>query len=166
MKKIIILLLFLLCLPLFSCSEMNYRNDVTVDALAEKIKAALPLPYGYAEHDGDYLMYRFEDISEHIDGASVVYSKNTKQADLFAVFHAKSARDIDEVEKICLEFIKDQRELFSSIIEQYMPSEEAKLDAAEVRTFGNYAVLCVLSPSDLKIAFEAVASALNFSQSP
>jgi len=166
MKKITIVLIFALCLPLFSCSQTNYRNDVAVDALAEKIKAALPLPYGYAEHDGDYLIYRFEDISEHVDGAAVVYSKDTKQADLFAVFHAKSARDVDEVEEICLEFIKDQRELFSSIVEQYMPSEESKLDAAEVRIFGNYAVLCVLSPSDLKVAFETVASALNFSQSP
>ncbi len=167
MKKLFILFLAsIMLLPLCACAEDGYRDDIDTAELTEKIKAALPLPDGYAEHGGDYVNFRFEDIEEHTDKSRIIYSRDSRRADLVAVFHAKSASDIDDVKRICGEFIEDQRALFSSVVEQYMPSESVKLDAAELRIFGNYAVLCVLSPSDARVAFEVARSALNSAQSP
>lgn len=144
----------------FSCAA-EYKNDVKVSVLTEKIKAALPLADGYAEHDGDYLIYRFEDIEEHIDGYSIIYSSDTRYADLVAVFHAKSTSDAKEALDICKDFIEDQRTLFGAVVEQYLPNEGEKLDSAEARAFGNYVVVCVLTSKDAETAFSTVEKELS-----
>ncbi len=161
MKKYLALIFaVLLALSLCSCASKDFKNDVKVSYLTEKIKAALPLTNGYSEHDGDYLIYRFKDIEEHIDGYSIIYSTDTRRADLVAVFHAKSANDAKEAKEICEDFIEDQKALFSTLVEQYLPSEKDKLDGAEVRSFGNYLVVCVLNSSDKNTAFSAVENEL------
>ena len=150
----------ILALLLISCAASNYKTYVKVSYLSEKIKSALPLSSGYAEHGADYLTYRFEDIDEHIDGYSIIYSKDTRYADLVAVFRARSEGDAREVCKICEDFIEDQRALFSGLAEQYMPSEKEKLDGAASRRFGRYVIVCVLAPSAREKAFSTVEAEL------
>jgi len=73
MKKIFsAVIATILAILMISCAASNYKTDVKVSYLAEKIKAALPLSSGYTEHGADYLTYRFEDIEEHIDGYSII----------------------------------------------------------------------------------------------
>ena len=163
MKKIFVcLILFSLIFTLASCANEEYRNDVKVSFLTEEIESALPLqPYGYSSHGGDYLLYRFVGIDKHIDGYSIIYSKNTSLVDLIAIFHAKSNSDTDEAEEICEDFIEDQKALFSSLVDQYKPEEKPKLEKAEVRTFGQYIVVCILDKDARAKAFSIIEAELS-----
>ena len=160
-KSLIFLILFSVIFSLVSCSAKEYKDGIKVSYLTDKIKTALPLPDGYGEHGGDYLLYRFDDIDEHIDGYSIIYSKDSSLVDLIAVFHAKSERDVRDVEDACKDFLEDQKALFSSLVEQYRPDEKSKLDGAEMRTFGRYVAVCVLDKNARDKAFSIIKSELE-----
>ncbi len=165
-KTLLIIIALTISGSLFSCAEKEMRNDVTPREVADKIKTALPLPDGYGEHGGDYIAYRFEGIDGISESGVVIYSNDTRRADLVAIFHIDDMQKRADALKICNSFIVDQRELFSSVVEQYLPSEAGKLECAEARRFGNYIVVCILDPQDAKLAFEVAEALLSYAQSP
>ena len=162
MKRIIcIIFLIALAIPSAACAQNDYRTDVSAEELVSMVKTALPLPDGYASHGGDYLDFRFEGIDAYIENYAIIYSRDTRYADLVAIFKAKSPDDANKAAELCEQFIEDQRALFSGIVERYLPSEKEKLESAKTERIGSYVIVSILSPSDAAKALSAIKTALK-----
>ena len=163
MKKLVALLLAIVTLGAFciSCGGANYKNDVPVTALMEKATNTASLSSGYASGDSAYRDFKFKGISDITDQYSISYSKDGRNINFIGIFRAKSASDAGAAADICKTFLKNQKKAFEDALANYNPGEADKFDSAEVRTFGSYVVVVILTKSDAGKVFSSIESSLK-----
>ena len=160
MKKAIVLLAIFALLFSFGCSKtVKYRNDLS----AEEIMKSAPLYERSAEtydmYDKDFLDFFFEDIPT--SDCVVLYSASQENIDEFGIFHAADAENTAKISDSVGKYLSEMRDSQRAFIESYAADELPKLDAAEVRIYGNYVAYAILSPEDMSVFFEHVENTLK-----
>ena len=163
MKKLIALLLAIITLGALcvSCAGASYKNDVPVATLMQKATDAVPLSEGYANGDAAYRDFKFKNISNITDQYSISYSKDGRNVNFIGIFHTKSAGDAGAAADICKTFLTNQKKAFEDALANYNPGESDKFNSAEVRTFGSYVVVVILTKSDASKVFSSIENNLK-----
>ena len=161
MKKIFCLCLLMLLLFSTGCrSSAAYRNDVSCQALTDAVCDQLNDEGGYLPFGEDHLRFFFDDTDDYAD-KSLVYSARSENIDEIGVFLCEDDEDINEIRRLCEEYLTVLRAENRAFIESYAPREAQKLDLATVRVYDRYVIYAVLSQNDLDVALETIESLLQ-----
>ncbi len=160
MKKIIAALLAFVSLMAVGCrAKKEYRNDVACETITAEICEELDenafLPFGE-----DHVRFSFENTDRFSD-KSLVYSTPSENIDEIGIFRGETQEDVDELRRLCEQYVTTLREDMRAFVESYAPREAIKLDRAEVRVFGHYVVYTVLSDKDRAEAYEKIEELLE-----
>ncbi len=162
MKKFLCvsLLLILLVFATGCRPSVTYRRDVSCQALTDAVCDRLGDEGGYLPFGDEHLRFFFDDTDDYTD-KSLVYTVRSENIDELGVFLAESDEDVDELRRLCEEYLAALREENRAFIESYAPREAQKLDLATVRVYDRYVVYAVLSQDDLDTAFATVEELLR-----
>ncbi len=139
--------------------EITYKNDIPVSAISEAANTALengkdmvivPETYVTAIMDVNVANFTEYEVYKQVVGAVV---------DEYGIFKVKDASYIDTALASLNDYINTTRN--ESMVPQYMPEEQPKLDAAEVKAFGEYVVFCILSEEGKADVFDAVSKMIT-----
>lgn len=147
-----------LCLGLLSCSKQSYTDDLPCKELCFEVLGELDDHKEYAELGDSHREFYFGS-DEQYDDCYIAYSTDTNDINELGVFHAANGESAEALFKICMSYVSDLSENSRAFIESYAPGELPKLDAADVRRYGNYVVYAVMSDSEVARVF-ATAKAL------
>ena len=165
MKRILAVCLLLLSLcALTACGAREYRDDVDVTALAERVTEALnkktDLPLRYAKDDTGFLSDYFK-TPDYIADHAVLYAVSTNNLNEIGVWRVKEGHAAELAALLRTDYLKASLEKNSAWYDSYIPMETPKLRDAEVRVYGNYVVYAILNAEDREIAFETVEKLLE-----
>lgn len=160
MKRITAGVLSFLFLILAGCQRIEYRDDLPCREIADRLCDLLPVTGGYAQFGKDHLTYSFENADGYEDEC-LMYSVLSEDVNEIGVFLADDEEDAEELKTRCEEYLSRMREEERAFIESYAPREAAKLDASEVRVFGEYVIYTVLSPDDRDRVFDEAKKLLQ-----
>lgn len=161
-----ILSLTLACLlicALAACGKTPaYRDDVSVESLSATVSALIPVEGGYDMSGEDFLKYYFDFDGDHtIDGYAIAASSASSDVNEYGILHVNDPEQVSEVEQLANVYLSNQRDFLSTFVNTYNAAEMAKLEAMQVRVFGNYIVYTILSAEDTQAVMNAVESALK-----
>lgn len=166
MKKYFVRLLSALLLSLALLTALascgggaEYRDDISVTAVGDAVKAAVPISDGYYAADSDYLGFYFKGAEEIIDSHTVEFSAASTNINQFGIFHVKDGK-VADMKALCESYIATMKERWVAQA-NYIASEHPKMENAEVRVFGNYVVYVMLTPSDKATVFNAIDGLLK-----
>ncbi len=164
MKKIFSLCLaaILLALSLSACGGASYRDDVSVESLSDTVQALIPVEGGYDLSGEDFIKYYFDFDGKHtIDGYAIAASSVSTDINEYGIFHLSDEQYVKEVETLARVYVENQRDFLSTFLNTYNDAEMAKLEAMQVRVYGNYVVYTILSEADTAAVLAAVEEALE-----
>ena len=163
MKKVRITALCLalcLCAALLSAcgSKSKVKDDVSVETVAQAVDTAIGNAGDLVAVDENYISGSMKmDVSDY--GEYIVkinaYGANV---DEYGIFHGKDADQTAEIAKAVEAYLKMRVDTW---MDEYMPEEKPKMEAATYKTVGNYVVYAVLEDASQQAAFDAVESALG-----
>lgn len=161
MKKLLVALLALALLLSFGCRQkIEYRTDVSCAAITAEICDELSKEDAFLPFGEDHVRFSFENTDRFAD-KSLVYSAPSENIDEIGVFRADSDEDVEELRRLCEQYVTTLREDMRAFVESYAPREAQKLDRAEVKVFGHYVVYTVLDDADRAEAYEEIEELLK-----
>ena len=164
MKRILIFCLLLLCFSLTACGTREYRDDVDVTALAERITEELnedtDLPLRYVKDDTGFLDEYFR-VPDYITDHAVLYAVSTNNLNEIGVWRVQEGHAQELAALLRDDYLKASLEKNSAWYDSYIPMETPKLRDAEVRVYGNYVVYAILNAEDRDTAFDTVEDVLE-----
>ena len=161
MKKIFaITLAAIMLITLCACNGGSYKNNVSVDKLASKALACIPLANGYLDWDDDSIEYYFGEAEELAD-CEVYESKDGNDHNLFGIFKAKKSGDVNKIKSACESFIKKYSSDISGSVQNYAPGEAEKYENAKVTVYGDYVIVTLLSGNDTSAVLGAIETELK-----
>lgn len=144
--RLICALLSLVCIfSLVSCSNSDYKNDVSSKELSDAIVEAIASPQGFTAPDSDFVEFNMEGAAALCEDYSIMLSSININMNEFGVFHAKSEKDAESVAAICQSYIDLKIEGYNP---HYLPQEYPKIQNAKVKVYGSYVVYTVLTDED------------------
>ena len=160
MKKCLVFLLVLSLFCMVSCRKAQYRDDVLCETLTATVCEKIENDEEFLPFGEEHIRFSFEDTDCFAD-KSLVYSVRSENIDEIGVFLAESDEDVDELRRLCDQYVTTLREEQRAFVASYAPREATKLDAATVRVFGRYVVYTVLSEDDREKAYEKIEELLR-----
>ena len=160
MKKHVVWLLIFSLLCMASCRQAHYREDISCQAITATLCESLGSDEEFLPFGEEQIRFSFEDTDRFAD-KSLVYSVRSENIDEIGVFLAESDEDVDELRRLCDQYVTTLREEQRAFVASYAPREATKLDAATVRVFGRYVVYTVLSEDDREKAYEKIEELLR-----
>ena len=160
-KKLFAFLLLLTLLASVGCRQRKkYRSDIPCATITAAIGDDLSRKEDFLPFGEDHVRFSFENTDRFSD-KSLVYSTPSENIDEIGVFRAENDEDVDELRRLCEQYVTTLREDMRAFVESYAPREATKLDRAEVRVFGHYIVYTVLSDEDRAEAYEEIEKLLE-----
>ncbi len=165
MKRILFLVICAVLLLCVGCNSVqkNYRDDVSVTAIAEKITAHLNAGKAstvYVTDEND-LLASYLSFGDLVTDHCIVYAQQTSDLDEFGVLKAASGC-ADRVKQMLIQdYLQAAFEQNHEWYDSYMPQQTPKLRDAEVRVFGNYVFYCILDEAAKKEVFAVVEELLT-----
>ena len=102
----------------------------------------------------------FGDVkNQNLCDQFTVFHTSGVSFDEIGIFHVAEAGNRETVTAILKNYVKGKAE--DQLYRSYFPGEEYKLDKAEVRTFGNYAVFAILSDKNRSAFFAEIERLLK-----
>ena len=161
MKRILIVLILLLCLLLYACSKgAEYRDDLDTDDILKGAPHTVRSADNYEEYDDDFVEFFFGETPASRDH-TVLYSKEQSNIDEVGIFHAKDETEALQIYELTAEYIKEMQDTQRTFIASYAPEELPKLDGARVQKYGNYVVYAILESADSEALFAHVEHTLG-----
>ncbi len=161
MKKIFLLLLIFVSITVSGCSKKEiYRDDLDCDDIAERMVKSFTNNSDFSEYDDEHIGFLFRNISSPTD-CSVVYSTDVNDISEIGVFHCTDEESAKRFSISVGEYLRDMKQNQRAFISSYAPLEIRKLDASEVRVFGNYVIYAVLEEEDKESAFNSAKKELT-----
>ena len=160
MRKGFVFLLILSLLCTVGCRQVSYRDDVLCETITTAVCEEIEDDEEFLPFGEDHIRFSFEGTDRFAD-KSLVYSVRAENIDEIGVFLAESDEDVDELRRLCEQYVTTLREEQRAFVASYAPREATKLDAADVHVFGRYVVYTVLSEDDREEAFETLEEMLK-----
>ena len=161
MKRIFLVTALLLCLCFYACSKVaEYRDDVDTSDILKGAPHNVRSADDYAEYDDDFIEFFFGEMQASRDH-TLLYSVEQNDINEIGAFHAATEDEALEFYEKTAEYISEMQSTQRAFIASYAPDELPKLDAAEVRRYGNYVVYAILPEADRAAFFSHVENTLN-----
>ncbi len=155
-----LLLTALLLLTLPSCSKAKtYRDDILCKELADTALNTFDESNSYATGADGFLDDYFQ-IPDYVTDHSIRFSSNGANLNEVGIFHTADGKAMD-LQAMLKDYLADSLEKNEAWYNSYIPEEVYKLRDAEVRTYGNYVIYAILSPTDRASLFNATESSLS-----
>ena len=154
MKRILLLLL-LTALWLSTACGVSYTDSVPAEALGSAVLSALPSPDDYALYGQDYVSAYFP-VSDNPTDFYIAYSVTAEDVGEFGIFRMADEEGAKLMKSAIDSYLNDMRSTQLSFLQTYAPREVAKLEEAEARVLGSYAVYAILSQEDRATLFETI----------
>lgn len=158
-RILILCLALLLVLPLASCKQESYRNDLTVDALTTPATSAIGTPADYTAAAEGYLDDYFA-TPDYVSAYKICFATDGNNLDEFGIYQV-SEGNADAMKSILEKYLSDSLEKNQTWYDSYIPAETPKLRDAEVKVFGNYVVYAICDKNDRSALFSAIADLLK-----
>ncbi len=159
MKRIMLVVLALLCLTLCACTPKNqYANNVTPSDLADKSVAAIGVSEDYMSADADHYDFYFGESEAYakVVDCTIMFSRAETDVNEFGVFRAKTESDTTAVCEMVQAYLDDQTANLRSFAANYSPDDMAKIDNAGIEVYGCYVVYYILGAEDETTALNAL----------
>lgn len=157
-SALLVLLIAALTIPFAACGEAGYRDDVSVKSIADEINKSLSNISNLSESDANYISvqqkFPLDKCSEYLEMTQV----SGIGIDEYGIFKMNDAASVEAMKTAMESYLATARATFN---ENYAPNERPKIEASEVRVFGNYVMYAVLSDSEKDAAFSILESALK-----
>lgn len=154
----LVLLAAILTFSFASCGEKGYRDDVSVNTVAEEINKSLSNIENLEPADANYISVQqklpIDKCAEYIE----MFQTSGIGIDEYGIFKMNDAESAEAMKSAIESYLATARATFN---ENYAPNERPKIDASEVKVFGNYVIYAVLSDSEKDMAFTTLESALK-----
>lgn len=169
-KKMLIVVLSLLCLALAACSStrpdtksVNFRDDVDPDDVAARMVDAIGGQGAYMEGDDDLYDLYFAESEGYplLDDACMMFAREETNVSELGVFKAAREEDAQAVRDMVERYLKDRTEGLRTFAANYSPRDLAKIDNAGISTYGRYVVYDILDEADRTAALGAVEKLLT-----
>jgi hypothetical protein len=159
MKKIIsiALLTLLTLLLLASCANTGYKNDAAVGDLAAAVDKDLGAD-NFTVMNEAYLKGAMKLDTSLFSDYVVKLSAQGVNIDEYGIFKAADEASVASVKEALEGYIKLRKD---SWMDEYMPEEKPKLEAAELKVCGLYVMYAILDDASKKTAFDNFENALK-----
>ena len=159
MKKIIsiTLLSFITLLLLASCAKTSYKSDVSVSDLAAAIDKNLGAD-NFTAMNESYLKGAMKLDAALFSDYVVKLNAQGVNIDEYGIFKAPDENSVDSVKEAVEGYIKLRKDTW---MDEYMPEEKPKLEAAEVKVCGLYVMYAILDDNSKKTAFDDFENSLK-----
>ncbi len=145
------------CLTAVACGSTAYKTDVDVTSLTPAVDALLERPEDFATMTDEYITTMMEiDISK-FSGHVVKLRASGANIDEYGIFKAPSAADVADIKATVEAYLARRVEIW---MPEYMPEEFPKMEAASVKTFGQYVAYAILSEDTKTDVFAAIEAEL------
>ncbi|MDR1132183.1 MAG: DUF4358 domain-containing protein [Oscillospiraceae bacterium] len=131
------------------------RDDVDVGELSAALAANIGGDGLAPVSDGYYAGAMKIDVT---DFAGYDVKVNANNADEIGVFKAGDAAGVADVKQAVETYIQMRKDTWMT---EYMPEHRPKLDAAEIKTLGNYVMYAILSDDAREAVFSAIEKQLT-----
>ena len=156
--KIFALLLAVSMMLALLCACGETKADVPVADVVGAVDTALNKGDALVAVDESYIKgYMRMDVSDYAEYTVKInaYGANIDEYGIFKAKDAQQAKDVKAAVDAYLQLRLD------SWMNEYMPEEKPKLNAAEVKSQGNYVMYAILGDEDKAAAFDAFSHALK-----
>jgi hypothetical protein len=146
-------------LLLASCSSKNtnVRDDVAVSDIAAAVDTRLEAE-NFASMNESYLKGAMKLDTSLFKEYEVKINAFGANIDEYGIFKAADNTGIKDVEKAVRDYLQMRLDTW---MEEYMPEEKPKLEAAETVTMGSYVMYAILSEENKANVFEEFKSMLT-----
>ena len=159
MKKLLCYLLLICAIPLSSCGNMDYSDNVRCSDIADSVKKVLSDGKEYERYGEEHIRYNFENTDLH-DDACILYSADSTDINEIGILHASREETVEDLAKNTEKYLRDIKVNQRAFIESYAPNEITKLDSSRIYIFGNYIVYTILPSSERDAAIEEIEKSL------
>ena len=135
---------------LFVGCSAKYKDDCPAEVISTAIAKELPVSSGYLPYDSDFMQFYLTDAVKPVNDYSVIYASAANDYNEIGVLHVKDKKDLDTVEDAVKAYLDDFRSTYEQQAELYDATEQAKLEDASYRVYGNYVVYMILTDADQK----------------
>ena len=163
MKRIMLVLLALLCLALCACTPKNqYVDNVASGQIADSVVAAIGKSEDYMSADADHYDFYFGESEAYakVVDCAIMFSRAETDVNEFGIFRTKSASDTGAVRDMVQNYLDDQTANLRSFAANYSPEDMAKIDNAGIEVYGCYVVYYILDAEDEASALADIQSSL------
>ncbi len=159
MKKTTILILPILIVVLCtSCAKKTeYRSDVSMNDLAAAVETSLDSS-SFTTMEEAYLKGAMKLDTSLFDAYIVKINAYGVNIDEYGIFKAPAEADVASVQKAVEDYLKLRLDTW---MDEYMPEEKPKLEAARVKTCGLYVMYAILSDTERDAALTGFENALK-----
>lgn len=168
-KKMLIVVLSLLCLALTACSparpdtrSITFRSDVDPDEIAARMVDAIGGQGVYMEGDDDLYDLYFAESEGYplLDDACMMFAREETNVSELGVFRVDSAKATDKVKALVQSYLAEQQDYLRGFAKNYSPEDMNKIDNAAVTVKGCYVIYYILSPEDEAKVLDAIENLL------
>jgi predicted small secreted protein len=134
------------------------RDDVEVSDLSASVAAALNEKDTLVSVPETFFSGAMKmDVSDY-EGFDVKINSHGVNIDEYGIFKAADSSQVASLEQALNDYLKLRKDTW---MVEYMPEEYPKLENAEVKIVGNYAMYAILSDDSKKAAFDAFEKSLT-----
>ena len=163
MKRIILVMLALLCLALCACTPKNqYADNVAPKQLADNVVAAIGKSEDYMSADADHYDFYFgeSEAAAYVLDYALMFSRAETDVNEYGIFRVRSEADVAAVRDMVQSYLDDQTVNLRSFAANYSPADLAKIDNAGIEVYGCYVVYYILDAEDEATALSEIQSSL------
>jgi hypothetical protein len=159
MKKTSVLFLLILIVSLSaSCAKKTeYRSDVSMDDISAAVETSLDSG-SLTPMEEAYLKGAMKLDTSLFDAYVVKINAYGVNIDEYGIFKAPTKADVVSVQKAVEDYLKLRLDTW---MDEYMPEEKPKLEAARVKTCGLYVMYAILSDTQRDAAYTGFENALK-----
>lgn len=151
------IILSVLLLASCSAKNANVRDDAPVSDIAAAVDTRLSAE-SFASMDESYLKGAMKLDTSLFKEYEVKINAFGANIDEYGIFRAADNTEIKDVEKAVKNYLQMRLDTW---MEEYMPEEKPKLEAAETVTMGSYVIYAILSDEAKANVFEEFKSTLT-----
>jgi hypothetical protein len=169
-KKMLIVMLVLLCLALAACSptrpdtkSVTFRDDVDPDEVVARMVDAIGGQGMYMEGDDDLYDLYFGESEGYslLDDACMMFAREETNVSELGVFQVEREEDVQAVRDMVRKYFDDRTEGLRAFAANYSPEDLAKIDNAGIAIYGQYVVYYILDEADRAAALDAAENMLR-----
>ncbi len=160
MKKLLIVLICLLCFSGCSGRDDVYREDIEVDRVRDEVDSLLYHTDSLISYDPDDVHFYLELPKDYCMDCIVRAQTSSLSIDEYGIFHCKNEQDAEKLEEMIEDYLDRSLEGKREWLQSYNPGELQKLEKSRVERFGSYVFYGILDPSTERLAIKRVESLL------
>ena len=161
MKKLLLLILCIICLVACSGRPTVYREDIEVETVRDEVDELLYHTDSLISYDPDDVRFYLELPESYCTDCIVRAQTSSLSIDEYGIFQCRNEKDAEALEDLLEDYLDRSLEGKREWLQSYNPSELEKLEKSRVERFGSYVFYGILDPSTERLAIRRVKEILT-----